>query len=317
MAYKSVYVIDSCLSISYPLWYKVHWISEVVENIKLLNKDVKEIFGRKHIELTLHEVAKTSTCLIEPSFLANTPTENEEMVLFQDVMEKIKKQLLGGSSQLDVISIVGMPGLGKTTLAEQIYNDQIVAGYFDVHGKCHVTQTYSWRELLLTLLNDVEPSDHTKKADDQLAKKLRQGIKNGSRIILTTRLSEVAQYAKCESYPHDLPLLRDDEGWKSLQKKVFHGDNCPFELGDVGFRIAKSCGGLPLFIVLVASVLKEKNNKADLWKEVQESLDALNIGSLEESMSIIGFSYMNLPYHLKPCFLYFGGFLRGKSIHVS
>ncbi|KAH0672018.1 hypothetical protein KY284_023105 [Solanum tuberosum] len=144
-----------------------------------------------------------------------------------------------------------------------------------------------------------------------------QGIKNGSRIILTTRLSEVAQYAKCESNPHDLPLLRDDESWKLLQKKVFHGDNCPSELGDVGFRIAKSCGGLPLFIVLVAGVLKEKNNKADLWKEVEESLDALNIDSLEESMSIIGFSYMNLPHHLKPCFLYFGGFLRGKSIHVS
>ncbi|KAK6788874.1 hypothetical protein RDI58_012673 [Solanum bulbocastanum] len=318
MACKSEYVIDSCLSISYPLWYKVHWISEVVENIKLLNKDVKEIFGRKHIEVTLHEVA-TSTYLIEPSLLPNTPTENEEMVHFQDVMEKIKKQLLGGSSQIDVISIVGMPGLCKTTLAEQIYNDQIVAGYFDVHVKCHVTQTYSWRELLLTLLNDVEPSDHTKKADDQLAKELRQvllikrfliliddvwdtkawdylymrfqGIKNGSRIILTTQLSEVAQYAKCESNPHDLPLLRDDK--------------------------TKSCGGLPLFIVLVAGVLKEKNNKADLWKEVEESLDALNISSLEESMSISGFSYMNLPYHLKPCVLYFGGFLKGKSIHVS
>nr|AAT39951.2 Disease resistance protein, putative [Solanum demissum] len=345
MAYKSEYVLDSCLSISYPLWYKVHWISEVVENIKLLNKDVSEIFGRKHIEVTLHEVAKTSTYLIEPSLLANTLTENEEMVLFQDVMEKIKKQLLGGLSQLDVISIVGMPGLGKTTLAEQIYNDQIVAGYFDVHGKCHVTQSYSWRELLLTLLNDVKPSDHTKKADDQLAKELRQvllmkrfliliddvwdtkawdylhmcfqGIKNGSRIILTTRLSEVAQYATCESNTHDLPLLRDDESWKLLQKKVFHGDNCPSELRDVGFRIAKSCGGLPLFIVLVAGVLKEKNNKANLWKEVEQSLDALNIGSLEESMSIIGFSYMNLPHHLKPCFLYFGGFLRGKSIHVS
>nr|AAT40485.1 putative disease resistance protein [Solanum demissum] len=253
-----------------------------------------------------HSVEKTYTHLIEPSLLANTQTENEEMVLFQDVMEKMKKKLLLGGRYLN---------------------------------------TYSWRELLLTLLNDVEPSDHTKKADDQLAKELRQvlltkrfliliddvwdtkawdylhmcfqGIKNGSRIILTTRLSDVAHYAKCESNPHDLPLLRDDESWKLLQKKVSHGDNCPSELGDVGFRIAKSCGGLPLFIVLVAGVLKEKNNKADLWKEVEESLDALNIDSLEESMSIIGFSYMNLPHHLKPCFLYFGGFSRGKSIHVS
>ncbi|CAN4094682.1 unnamed protein product [Withania somnifera] len=345
MAYKAEYVIDSCLSISHPLWYKVHWISEVVENIKVVNKDVSETFRRKQIDVTVHEVAKTSTNLIEPSLLANYPTENEEMVLFQDVMEKIKKQLLGGSSQLEVISIVGMPGLGKTTLAEQIYNDQSVADYFDVHGKCHVTQEYSWRVLLLTILNDVDPSDHTKKGDNQLANELRQvlltkrsliliddlwdtkawdylymcfqGVKNGSRIILTTRLSEVAQYAKCESNPHDLPLLRDDESWKLLQKKVFHGDNCPAELVDVGFQIAKSCGGLPLFIVLVAGVLKQKNKKEDSWKKVEESLSLLKIGSLEGSMSIIGFSYMNLPHHLKPCFLYFGGFLMGKSIHVS
>ncbi|MCD9641093.1 hypothetical protein HAX54_026965 [Datura stramonium] len=342
MAYKAEYVIDSCLSFSHPLWYKVHWVSEVVENIKLVNKDVSDTFRRKQIEVSVHEVAKTSINL-EPSLLSNTPTENEDMVLFQYVMEKIKKQLLGGSSKLDVISIVGMAGLGKTTLAEQIYNDRIVAGYFNVRGKCHVTRAYSWRELLLTILNDVEPSDHTKKKDDQLANELRQvlltkrslillddvwdtkvwdylhmcfqGVKNGSRIILTTQLSEVAHYAS-ESNPHDLPLLRDDESWKLLQKKVFHGDSCPPELRGVGFRIARSCGGLPLLIVLVAGVLKDQK-EADVWNEVEESLYSLNIGSLEESMSIIGFSYMNLPHHLKPCFLYFGGFLRGKSIHVS
>ncbi|MCD9643419.1 hypothetical protein HAX54_030885 [Datura stramonium] len=84
-----------------------------------------------------------------------------------------------------------------------------------------------------------------------------------------------------------------------------------------GFRIAKICGGLPLFIVLVAGVLKEKEIKAELWKEIEESLGLLNIGSLEESMSIIGFSYRNLPHQLKSCFLYFGGLLKGKDIHVS
>ncbi|MCD7456680.1 hypothetical protein HAX54_032736 [Datura stramonium] len=68
---------------------------------------------------------------------------------------------------------------------------------------------------------------------------------------------------------------------------------------------------------LVAGVLKEKEIKAELWKEIEESLGLLNIGSLEESMSIIGFSYRNLPHQLKSCFLYFGGLLKGKDIHVS
>ncbi|KAH0754199.1 hypothetical protein KY290_024469 [Solanum tuberosum] len=343
MAYKAEYVIDTCLACSYSQMYKAYWISEVVENIKLVNKDVGENLKREEIDV--NRVAKGSANIV-PSLSANTSGANEEMVGFQDVMDKLKKKLLGGLHQLDVISIFGMPGNGKTTLAKKIYNDPTVVSHFDVRAMCHVTQVYSWRDLLLTILNDVlEPADRTKKGDDELATELRrvlltkrfliliddvwdktawdylkmcfQGSQNRSRIILTTRLYEVARYAKCNSEPHRLRLLTDDESWKLLQEELFHGQSFPCELGDVGLRIAKRCGGLPLSIVLVAGVLKEKKKKADCWKEVEESLSSHNIGSSEESMSIIGFSYKNLPNHLKPCFLYFGGFLRGKDIPVS
>lgn len=78
-------------------------------------------------------------------------------------MGKTKKHLLRGSSQQDIISIVGMPGLENTIVAEKIYNDLIVIHHFDGHAKCRVTQVYSWKELLLTILNDVlDPTDALK-----------------------------------------------------------------------------------------------------------------------------------------------------------
>ncbi|MCD7452926.1 hypothetical protein HAX54_018753 [Datura stramonium] len=345
MAYKAEYVIDSCLAYSHPLWYKVLWISEVFENIKLVKEVVRETCERKKNIVTVHEVAKTSTNL-EPSFSDNTQRAEEEMEGFQDTMDELKEKLLGGSPELDVISIVGMPGLGKTTLAKKIYNDPIVTSRFDVHAQCVVTQLYSWRELLLTILNDVlEPSDRNEKEDGEIADELRRFLLtkrfliliddvwdnkvwdslhmcfrdtwNGSRIIITTRLSDVANYVKCESDPHHLRLFRDVESWTLLQKQLFQGESCPPELKGVGFEIAKSCRGLPLSVVLVAGVLKQKKKTLDSWKVVEQSLGSQRIGSLEESISIIGFSYKNLPHYLKPCFLYFGGFLQGKDIHVS
>ncbi|XP_060214919.1 putative late blight resistance protein homolog R1B-23 [Lycium barbarum] len=345
VAYKAEYIIDSCLTFSHPLWYKVLLISEVVENIKLVNKAVSQTCERKKIDEAVPEVAKTSTNLL-PSLPTNIPRENEEIKGYQDVMNVLKKKLLEGSPQLDVISLVGMPGIGKTTLAEKIYNDSIVTSHFDVRAQCRVTQVYSWRDLLLTILNGVlEPVDRDEKEDGILADELHQFLltkrflvliddvwdndvwdnfhmcfkdaRNGSRIILTTRLRNVADHAKCESEPYHLRLFSDDESWTLLQKEVFQGENCPPELVDVGFRIAKCCGGLPLSIVLVAGVLKEKTKKEELWKEIEERLGSRNIGSLEESTSMIGFSYKNLPNQLKPCFIYFSGFLNGKDIHVS
>ncbi|KAK6787281.1 hypothetical protein RDI58_015806 [Solanum bulbocastanum] len=57
------------------------------------------------------------------------------------------KKLIGGTKERDVISIYGMPGLCKTTLARKVYNNPSIVNYFNVKAWCSVLQTYNRRTL--------------------------------------------------------------------------------------------------------------------------------------------------------------------------
>ncbi|KAM3359077.1 hypothetical protein P3S68_022010 [Capsicum galapagoense] len=178
-------------------------------------------------------------------------------------MIELKDKLIGGSSDLDVISIVGMAGLGKTTLANKLYFDESVISHFDIHARCCVSQEYTRKDLLLAILRDItdERARLERETEYDLADKLRRLLmrrryiiliddvwetsawddlklcfpedNNGSRIIMTTRHYEVASYAKHDSDPHKLRFLNSDESWKLLNIKVFNNESCPLILRDV------------------------------------------------------------------------------------
>ncbi|KAL0298502.1 UNVERIFIED_CONTAM: putative late blight resistance proteinR1B-16 [Sesamum radiatum] len=81
--------------------------------------------------------------------------------------------------------------------------------------------------------------------------------KNGSRIILTTRLLDIATYVCSSSYgpPHEMPFLDETQSWNLLKTKVFKQEDCPTKLERIGQIIARSCRGLPLAIAVVAGLL--------------------------------------------------------------
>lgn len=85
--------------------------------------------------------------------------------------------------------------------------------------------------------------------------------RNGSRIILTTRLQKVADYAKHVILPHKLRRFDNEESWVLLQIKVFGKRICPIELRQVGQEIVMKCNGLPFSLVLVAGILSKKEMK--------------------------------------------------------
>ncbi|KAM3328331.1 hypothetical protein P3S68_033023 [Capsicum galapagoense] len=277
----------------------------------------------------------------EPPTKLSYPSVDEELVGFDDHAKNIFVKLTSRRKDLDVISIVGMAGIGKTALARKVYSDVSIIDHFEVRAWCSVGQIYSVRKLFLEILRQIR-GDRYLNVDDP-ASMLRWNllgkrylivlddiceseswdvltrcflsVERRSRIMVTTRNAELAQYMTQHSDPYFLPFIRYEESWELLEKKVFQGESCPLELRSVGTLVAKKCKGLPYLIIMIAGILSRKKRDASTWLEV-----AYDIGShtLEEgSMKMIQSSYDLLPDYLKPCLLYMGLFSKDYEIRVS
>ncbi|XP_022871219.1 putative late blight resistance protein homolog R1B-14 [Olea europaea var. sylvestris] len=275
------------------------------------------------------------------------PVFGNIIVGFEKVATEIVGQLVRGPDQLQIISIFGMPGIGKTTLANILYNDPSVVDRFDKRSWGVVSQTYNKKILLIEMLCSINHSKREtleNKAEESLAEKLYKSLKGcrylividdiwdinvwndleryfpndriGSRILFTTRNKEVGSEASPHSVINALPLLSDAECWKLLQGKVFEDGNCPQELPYIGKQIAKNCHGLPLAVVVIAAILSNMEKKEHLWQEVARNLSSHISDNPNKFMQILELSYEHLPNHLKPCFLYFGTFEEDDEIYV-
>ncbi|CAN4101955.1 unnamed protein product [Withania somnifera] len=142
-------------------------------------------------------------------------------------------------------------------------------------------------------------------------------VEKGSRIILTTRQKEVALHVKRNSDPLNLRLLRPEESWELLEKRVFGKEICPDELLDVGKEIARNCKGLPLVADLIAGVIVGLEKKKTVWLEIQSNLSSFILNSEIDVMKVIELSYDHLPVHVKPCFLHFVSYPKDTAVDVD
>ncbi|KAH0709974.1 hypothetical protein KY284_011401 [Solanum tuberosum] len=275
-------------------------------------------------------------------------TENV-MVGHENEFEMMQDQIARGSNELEVVSIVGMGGIGKTTLANKVYSDPFIMSRFDIRAKITVSQEYCARNVLLGLLSSVSGKAdelYEKQDDGQLADRLQKLLKGrrylividdiwttdswddvklcfpdcdrGSRILLTTRNMEVAEYASSGKPPCQMPLMNFDESWSLLFEKVFVKDNFPPEFEQLGKQIALECKGLPLTIVVIAGLLSKVGKTLNEWTSVAKNVSSMASIDLDiQCMRVLSLSYHHLPRHLKSCFLYFAIFPEDKLIFVN
>ncbi|XP_027336078.1 putative disease resistance protein At1g50180 [Abrus precatorius] len=300
--------------------------------------------------------------------------ENEVVGFFRDSKQLITRLVEGGSAR-GVVSIIGMGGLGKTTLARKVYNSNEVKQHFDVRAWVYASNDCRARELMLGLLkhlmqshkprdslskdeakemrwkskkhkeiiDKLEVADISSLSKDEMKGMLREYLKKkryllvlddlwktqdwdevkdafpndtrGSRILITSRLKEVASHTSRDP-PYLLPFLNEEESWELFSKKVFRGEEYPVDLVPLGKKLVESCRGLPLSIVVLAGLLANKEKSQREWSKVVGHVNWYLTRDETRVKDILKLSYDNLPKRLKPCFVYFGIFLEDSEIPV-
>ncbi|KAF5778557.1 putative P-loop containing nucleoside triphosphate hydrolase, leucine-rich repeat domain superfamily [Helianthus annuus] len=257
----------------------------------------------------------------------------------------IRDKLVEDQKQLDVVSIVGTGGIGKTTLAAKVFNDPFVVYHFHVRVWVTVSQTYEKQDLLIQILSFMDVQlDLASASYSRLREVLHKSLMGkrylividdiwsneawddlklyfpnsniGSRILLTSRLKEVALYAKSHGFIHQLEYLTDEESWELLCKKVFLGVDCPEWLKETGMLIAKNCHGLPLAVVVIAGILAKEALTKDSWEKIAQSVNSYVVSDRNGFLDMLALSYDHLPPHLKNCFLYLGAFPEDDKFQV-
>ncbi|PHT59971.1 hypothetical protein CQW23_02334 [Capsicum baccatum] len=114
--------------------------------------------------------------------------------------------------------------------------------------------------------------------------------------------------------PHNLKFLTPKESFELVVKRVFGKGTCPDELVGLGEKIAGSCGGVPLVVVVIAGALRGRPYKSDRQRVEKNVAEHLYKNSQESCLKFVHMSYDRLPQEVQTCFLYCGVFPRGFDI---
>ncbi|CAL4893391.1 unnamed protein product [Urochloa decumbens] len=221
------------------------------------------------------------------------------------VLEEITEQAMGIKRKNNEFDRIGIPGqveelekMGEQELAQMLH-------YF-LEGKRY-----------LIVLDDVWRMDTWDAIQHAFP-----DMGNGSRVMLTTRHSQMAKQANKITHVHKVRLLNEQESWQLFSLKAFPSyenidANNRQEIESVGKNLIKKCNGLPLALVVLGSHLS-KNLYVDAWLRMDRCLDWEVTSKWDNMQRIIARSYDELPSHyLKSCFLYMMSFPEDSKVQTS
>ncbi|CAG7895931.1 unnamed protein product [Brassica rapa] len=293
------------------------------EMVKKVIKDIKEIvFDAEDI--------------IETFLLKKELGESSSSSVKRFAYVKVKS--MEDSSQ--VVSITGMGGLGKTTLARQVYNHETIKSHFlgGLAWVC-VSQQFERKCVWQTILRQlIRPEcDVSKMKEDELLEKIvrvfetqkalividdiwREGDwdlikdvflpKKGWKVLLTSRNEEVGLHADRQCVNFKPECLTFEESWDLFQRIAFPiKETAEFkiekDMKEIGMEMIRHCGGLPLAIKVLGALLGKKYSLHE-WKRIRENIKAPTVrasGSDDRNFNLKVYGVLYLSFEELPAYL--------------
>ncbi|CAL2237597.1 unnamed protein product [Prunus armeniaca] len=293
-----------------------------------------EVVGRKVSQRT------PTTSLVHEPFVygRDEVKENLSKVLFSED---------ASDENVSVIPIVGMGGVGKTTLARMLYNDDKVIEHFTFKAWACVSEDYDAVRVTKTLLESVTSKTCNTTDLNLLQVELREQLRGkkflfvlddlwnekytdwtylqtpftsgarGSKVIITTRNKNVASFM--QNVPtQPLEPLSHEDCWSLLAKHAFGNVSCSAypSLEEIGKKIAQKCNGLPLAAQTLGGLLRSRLD-SEVWNRVLNNSIWDLPSEKSDILPALGLSYHYLPAKLKRCFIYCSIFPKDYEFKVE
>ncbi|KAJ4715607.1 NBS-LRR type disease resistance protein [Melia azedarach] len=252
----------------------------------------------------------------------------------QTIIELLMDSTDHAENNVSVISIVGIGGVGKTTLVQSVYNAEEVVNHFLLRMWVCVSDDFTIKIIVEKILKSTDTKDIEKLEMDGLQKELRRQIDGqkyllvlddvwnnnldkwlklktllkigakGSKIIVTTRSEQVAHIMSKPPLIYVLEGLTNDKSWSLFTKIAFEQgkESKDSRLVAIGKAIVSKCVGVPLAIRTIARLLYHKDEK--YWLKFRDQ----ELSEIDQSegdiLPILKLSYDRLSSQLKQCFAY-------------
>ncbi|KAF7087342.1 hypothetical protein CFC21_090554 [Triticum aestivum] len=325
--------------------------------IQDLKKQIIEVGDRNARYKSRETFSKTINATVDPRALAifehasklvgidEPKAEVIKLLTEEYVRSTVQQQQL---QQLKIFSIVGYGGMGKTTLANQVYQE--LKGQYECRAFVSVSRNPDVTNILRTILSEVAKKDYgcTEGGSiQQLINKITDFLTDKRyfvvvddiwdvdtwdiikcafpattytrRIITTTRINSVAHscLSSFNGCIYNIRALGMVHSRQLFHRRLFKSiEDCPSYLQEISEQIMKKCHGLPLAIIAISGLLANTEKTEVLWNQVKDSIGrALERNpNVEGMMKILSLSYFDLPLYLKTCLLYLSTYLEDSTI---